>query len=65
MKREKSIESADWLWKRGEEKERGERKMSQVPGLDERVDGEMAVGSKVSGDSVSGLSKKVMLEPFE
>lgn len=46
MKREKSIESADWLWKGGEEKERGEHKMSQVPGFDERVDGETAVGSK-------------------
>lgn len=46
MKREKSIGSADWLWKRGEEKERGEHKMSQGPGLDERVDGETAVGSK-------------------
>lgn len=30
--REKSIESADWLWKRGEKKERGEHKISQVPG---------------------------------
>lgn len=45
LKEIKSIESADWLGKRGE-RERGQCKVSQVPGLGDWVDGEMAAGSK-------------------